>query len=99
MNKTYYTIADFKKVPLHMLQDESTLCIKYDFGKRNYMRVKPKSKEEFPNRLSSTLALINPAPEDLTYLTLLGIVYYVETSYKVLHIFNTIERSGFFRIP
>lgn len=90
--KRYIYLYNYSKIPAHILTDKNTLCLRYykEFG--HCLRVYPRLI--FADIPSHSIVLIRPAPEDLTYLALLGITHrsvYLETEIKR---YNEIDATG-----
>ena len=95
---SYYSIHKYENLPLHILQAESTLCIKYNFGESVYVRVTPLTKDYFLAGKNRFVALINPSQEDLTYLTLLGVKYKLAAQSRIIELYDTIVETGIYRV-
>ena len=98
MPNQYYNLYNFGKLPLHILQAESTLCITFNFYERCYVRVFPISPDSFIEARARSISLIDPTEADLTYLTLLGVRHCLETQDSIVNIYNAIVETGTFKV-
>ena len=83
MNNLYYYLRNCKNIPARILTDANTICFETLFplnfitGAHQIRRVYPTDlKDNY--FLFASVVLVNPTPEDLTYLALLDIKCTIE---------------------
>lgn len=100
MVNTYYaTYTDVDRIPLHILNDKNTMCIKckYTRGKYKTCKVKPEHMKSDSKSVGYSVVLINPT-EDLTYLKLLGVELNIISDAKTIADLDALRTKKMFEL-
>ena len=97
-NNTYHRVlyGSNRLVPESLLKDtDMTLCIDFSFENNTSVRVYPTALDQ-TNSMRRTIILLNLTPEDITYLTLLGVRVIPISSEIGIYVYSTILKKGIF---